>query len=100
MVLSWYLILRIYFPELFIVNYLIVLLSTPIAKLAYILCFVIFLYHFLNAIRHLSWNAGRNLEITSVSKSAILRHDDMPSRGTENTDTMMNRQNSNFNGTR
>ncbi|MDG7053287.1 MAG: succinate dehydrogenase, cytochrome b556 subunit [Wolbachia endosymbiont of Alcedoecus sp.] len=72
MVLSWYFILHVYFPELFIVKHLNVLLSTPIAKLAYVLCLVSFLYHFLNGIRHLLWDAGFNLEITSVSKSAML----------------------------
>lgn len=54
------------------VKYLNVLLSTSIAKLAYVLCLVSFLYHFLNGIRHLLWDAGLNLEITDVSKSAML----------------------------
>ncbi|MDM8334790.1 succinate dehydrogenase, cytochrome b556 subunit [Wolbachia pipientis] len=72
MVLSWYFILHIYFPGLFIVKYLNVLLSTPIAKVAYILYLVSFLYHFLNGIRYLLWDVGLNLEITGVSKSAIL----------------------------
>ncbi|NSM56389.1 succinate dehydrogenase, cytochrome b556 subunit [Wolbachia endosymbiont of Atemnus politus] len=72
MVLSWHFILYVYFPELFIVKYLNVLLFTPTAKLAYILCFVSFLYHFFNGIRHLLWDAGLNLEITGVSKSAML----------------------------
>ncbi|MGL9718966.1 MAG: succinate dehydrogenase, cytochrome b556 subunit [Wolbachia sp.] len=72
MVLSWHFILYVYFPELFIVKYLNVLLSTPIAKLACILCFISFSYHFLNGIRHLLWDAGLNLEITGVSKSAVL----------------------------
>ncbi|WCR58173.1 succinate dehydrogenase, cytochrome b556 subunit [Wolbachia endosymbiont of Ctenocephalides felis wCfeJ] len=71
-VFSWYFILHVYFPRLFIVKYLSVLLFTPIAKLAYVLCLVNFLYHFLNGIRHLLWDAGLNLEITGVSKSAIL----------------------------
>ncbi|EEB56446.1 succinate dehydrogenase, cytochrome b556 subunit [Wolbachia endosymbiont of Culex quinquefasciatus JHB] len=30
------------------------------------------MYHFLNGIRHLLWDAGLNLEIASVLKSAIL----------------------------
>jgi succinate dehydrogenase / fumarate reductase cytochrome b subunit len=72
MVLSWYFILHVYSPELFMVKYLNVLLSTSIAKLAYVLCLVSFLYHFLNGIRHLLWDAGLNLEITDVSKSAML----------------------------
>ncbi|MGL9733033.1 MAG: succinate dehydrogenase, cytochrome b556 subunit [Wolbachia sp.] len=72
MLSSWYFILYVYFPELFIIRYLNVLLSTLIAKLVYILCLISFLYHFLNSIRHLLWDAGLNLEITSVSKSAIL----------------------------
>ncbi|MGL9725210.1 MAG: succinate dehydrogenase, cytochrome b556 subunit [Wolbachia sp.] len=72
MVLSWYFILHVYFPELFIVKYLNVLLSHLIAKSAYVLCFVSFLYHFLNGIRHLLWDAGLNLEIADVSKSAML----------------------------
>ncbi|WP_395462909.1 succinate dehydrogenase, cytochrome b556 subunit [Wolbachia endosymbiont of Cantharis cryptica] len=72
MVLSWYFILYVYFPELFIVKYLNALLSTPIAKLAYVLCFISFVYHFLNGIRHLLWDAGLNLEITDVSRSAML----------------------------
>nr|WP_275602418.1 hypothetical protein [Wolbachia endosymbiont of Onchocerca gibsoni] len=42
------------------------------AKLAYVLCFVGFLYHFFNGIRHLLWDVGFNLRITDVSKSAIL----------------------------
>ncbi|WP_025264187.1 succinate dehydrogenase, cytochrome b556 subunit [Wolbachia endosymbiont of Onchocerca volvulus] len=70
--LSWYFILHVYFPKLFIVKYLNVLLSTPIAKLAYVLCFIGFLYHFFNGIRHLLWDVGFNLRITDVSKSAIL----------------------------
>lgn len=72
MVLSWCFILHVYLPELVIVKYLNVLLSTPIAKLAYVLCFLSFLYHFLNGIRHLLWDAGLNLEIAAVSKSAML----------------------------
>jgi succinate dehydrogenase / fumarate reductase cytochrome b subunit len=72
MVLSWYFILHVYFSESFIVKYLNILLSTSVAKLACILCFVSFLYHFFNGIRHLLWDAGLNLEITGVSKSAIL----------------------------
>ncbi|QKX02924.1 succinate dehydrogenase, cytochrome b556 subunit [Wolbachia endosymbiont of Litomosoides sigmodontis] len=71
-VLSWYFILHIYFPALLVVEYLEVLLSTFIAKLAYVLCFMSFLYHFLNGIRHLLWDAGFNLEIADVSKSAML----------------------------
>ncbi|QKX01150.1 succinate dehydrogenase, cytochrome b556 subunit [Wolbachia endosymbiont of Dipetalonema caudispina] len=71
-VLSWYFILYVYFPELFIVRYLNVLLSAFIAKLAYILCFVSFLYHFFNGVRHLLWDMGLNLEMTGVSRSAIL----------------------------
>ncbi|KLT22260.1 succinate dehydrogenase, cytochrome b556 subunit [Wolbachia endosymbiont of Armadillidium vulgare str. wVulC] len=72
MILSWCFILYVYFPKLFIVKYLNVLLFTPIAKLAYVLYFISFLYHFLNGIRHLLWDAGLNLEIASVSKSAML----------------------------
>ncbi|QOD38703.1 succinate dehydrogenase, cytochrome b556 subunit [Candidatus Wolbachia massiliensis] len=71
-ILSWHFILHVYFPELLIVRYVNVLLSTPVAKLAYILCLISFLYHFLNGIRHLLWDAGLNLEITGVSKSAVL----------------------------
>ncbi|OWZ25172.1 succinate dehydrogenase, cytochrome b556 subunit [Wolbachia endosymbiont of Wuchereria bancrofti] len=71
-VLSWYFTLHVYFPELFIVECLNVLLSTFIAKLACILCFISFSYHFLNGIRHLLWDAGFNLEITGVLKSAML----------------------------
>lgn len=71
-ILSWYFILYVYFPKLLIVRCLNVLLFTPIAKLAYILCFVSFIYHFLNGIRHLLWDAGLNLKIASVSKSAML----------------------------
>ncbi|OCA06415.1 succinate dehydrogenase, cytochrome b556 subunit [Wolbachia endosymbiont of Trichogramma pretiosum] len=48
------------------------MLSSPVAKLAYILCFASFMYHFLNGIRHLLWDAGLNLEIASVFKSAML----------------------------
>ncbi|WP_168464496.1 succinate dehydrogenase, cytochrome b556 subunit [Wolbachia endosymbiont of Ctenocephalides felis wCfeT] len=69
---SWHFILHVYFPKLFIVKYLNILLSTSIAKLAYIVCFMSFAYHFLNGIRHLLWDMGFNLEITDVSKSAIL----------------------------
>ncbi|QKX02187.1 succinate dehydrogenase, cytochrome b556 subunit [Wolbachia endosymbiont of Dirofilaria (Dirofilaria) immitis] len=69
---SWYFILYVYFPKLFIVRYLNILLSTSIAKLVYLLCFMGFLYHFFNGIRHLLWDAGFNLRITDVSKSAIL----------------------------
>ncbi|RDD35649.1 Succinate dehydrogenase cytochrome b556 subunit [Wolbachia endosymbiont of Cylisticus convexus] len=72
MILSWCFILHVYFPKLFIVKYLNVLLFTPIAKLAYVLYFISFLYHFLNGIRHLLWDAGLNLEIANVSKSAML----------------------------
>ncbi|WP_341808116.1 succinate dehydrogenase, cytochrome b556 subunit [Wolbachia endosymbiont (group E) of Neria commutata] len=72
MIFSWHFILHVYFPKLFIVRYLNVLLSTPVAKLAYILCFVSFTYHFLNGIRHLLWDMGLNLEINGVSRSAIL----------------------------
>ncbi|MBA8758382.1 succinate dehydrogenase, cytochrome b556 subunit [Wolbachia pipientis] len=72
MILSWYFILHVYFPELLIVRYLNALLFTPVAKLAYVLCFISFVYHFLNGIRHLLWDAGLNLEITGVSRSAIL----------------------------
>lgn len=72
MILSWYFILHVYFPELLIVRYLNALLFTPVAKLAYVLYFVSFVYHFLNGIRHLLWDVGLNLEITGVSRSAIL----------------------------
>ncbi|WP_353270219.1 succinate dehydrogenase, cytochrome b556 subunit [Wolbachia endosymbiont (group A) of Myopa testacea] len=72
MILSWYFILHVYFPELLIVRYLNALLFTPFAKLAYVLCFISFVYHFLNGIRHLLWDVGLNLEITGVSRSAIL----------------------------
>ncbi|MCA7009899.1 succinate dehydrogenase, cytochrome b556 subunit [Wolbachia endosymbiont of Tribolium confusum] len=71
-ILSWYFILYVYSPKLIIVRCLNVLLFTPVAKLAYILCFVSFMYHFLNGIRHLLWDAGLNLEIASVLKSAML----------------------------
>lgn len=71
-ILSWYFILYVYSPKLIIVRCLNELLFTPVAKLAYILCFVSFMYHFLNGIRHLLWDAGLNLEIASVLKSAIL----------------------------
>lgn len=71
-ILSWYFILYVYFPKLVVVRCLNVLLFTPLAKLAYILCFISFMYHFLNGIRHLLWDAGLNLEIASVSKSAML----------------------------
>ncbi|NUY39713.1 succinate dehydrogenase, cytochrome b556 subunit [Wolbachia endosymbiont of Litomosoides brasiliensis] len=71
-VLSWYFILHVYFPGLLMVEYLDVLLSTSIAKLAYVLCFISFSYHFLNGIRHLLWDAGFNLGVTGVSKSAML----------------------------
>ncbi|WP_341812374.1 succinate dehydrogenase, cytochrome b556 subunit [Wolbachia endosymbiont (group A) of Conops quadrifasciatus] len=72
MILSWYFILHVYFPELLIVRYLNALLFTHVAKLAYVLCFISFVYHFLNGIRHLLWDVGLNLEITGVSRSAIL----------------------------
>ncbi len=72
MILSWYFILHVYFPELLIVRYLNALLFPPVAKLAYVLCFISFVYHFLNGIRHLLWDVGLNLEITGVSRSAIL----------------------------
>ncbi|MBA8756527.1 succinate dehydrogenase, cytochrome b556 subunit [Wolbachia pipientis] len=72
MILSWYFILHVYFPELLIVRYLNALLFTPVAKLACVLCFISFVYHFLNGIRHLLWDVGLNLEITGVSRSAIL----------------------------
>ncbi|MFP3015994.1 MAG: succinate dehydrogenase, cytochrome b556 subunit [Wolbachia sp.] len=72
MILSWYFILHVYFPELLIVRYLNALLFTSVAKLAYVLCFISFVYHFLNGIRHLLWDVGLNLEITGVSRSAIL----------------------------
>lgn len=72
MILSWYFVLHVYFPELLIVRYLNALLFTSVAKLAYILCFISFSYHFLNGIRHLLWDMGLNLEINGVSKSAIL----------------------------
>lgn len=71
-ILSWYFILYVYSPKLVVVRCLNVLLFTPLAKLAYILCFISFMYHFLNGIRHLLWDAGLNLEIASVSKSAML----------------------------
>lgn len=72
MIFSWHFILHVYFPELFIVVYLNALLSTSVAKLAYVLCFIGFTYHFLNGIRHLLWDMGLNLEINGVSRSAIL----------------------------
>lgn len=72
MILSWYFILHVYFPELLIVRYLNALLFTSVAKLAYVLCFISFVYHFLNGIRHLLWDVGLNLEITGVSRGAIL----------------------------
>lgn len=71
-IFSWYFILYVYSPKLVVVRCLNVLLFTPLAKLAYILCFISFMYHFLNGIRHLLWDAGLNLEIASVSKSAML----------------------------
>ncbi|WP_343288620.1 succinate dehydrogenase, cytochrome b556 subunit [Wolbachia endosymbiont of Encarsia formosa] len=71
-ILSWYFILYVYSPKLVVVRCLNVLLFTPLAKLAYILCFISFMHHFLNGIRHLLWDAGLNLEIASVSKSAML----------------------------
>ncbi len=71
-ILSWYFILYVYSPKLIIVRCSNALLFTPVAKLAYILCFVSFVYHFLNGIRHLLWDAGLNLEIASVFKSAML----------------------------
>ncbi|MGL9757743.1 MAG: succinate dehydrogenase, cytochrome b556 subunit [Wolbachia sp.] len=71
-ILSWYFILYVYSPKLIIVKCLNALLLTPVAKLVYILCFVSFMYHFLNGIRHLLWDAGLNLEIASVLKSAML----------------------------
>lgn len=69
---SWYFILHVHFPELFIVDYLNVLFSSIVAKLIYILCFITFSYHFFNGIRHLLWDIGINLEITSVTISAIV----------------------------
>jgi succinate dehydrogenase / fumarate reductase cytochrome b subunit len=71
-ILSWHFILHVYFPESFVVNCLDVLLATSIAKLAFIFCFISFSYHFFNGIRHLLWDIGLNLEITSVSRSAML----------------------------
>lgn len=71
-ILSWYFILYVYSPKLVVVRCLNVLFFTPLAKLAYILCFISFMYHFLNGIRHLLWDAGLNLEIASVSKSSML----------------------------
>ncbi|MFL3876865.1 succinate dehydrogenase, cytochrome b556 subunit [Wolbachia endosymbiont of Trichogramma kaykai] len=71
-ILSWYFILYVYSPKLIIVRCLNALFFTPVAKLAYILCFASFMYHSLNGIRHLLWDAGLNLEIAGVSKSAML----------------------------
>ncbi|MDG7056389.1 MAG: succinate dehydrogenase, cytochrome b556 subunit [Wolbachia endosymbiont of Meromenopon meropis] len=71
-VFSWYFVLRFYFPGSFIVRCLDILLSGFIAKLIYIICFISFLYHVLNGVRHLLWDAGFNLEITSASKSAVI----------------------------
>ncbi|WFW29640.1 MAG: succinate dehydrogenase, cytochrome b556 subunit [Wolbachia endosymbiont of Menacanthus eurysternus] len=74
MMLSWYFILHVYFPKLFIIKYLDILLSSnsAVIKFIYVLCISCFLYHFLNGIRYLLWCAGLNLEITKISKSAIL----------------------------
>lgn len=69
---SWYFILYVHFPRLFIVDYFNVLFSSIVAKLIYILSFVTFSYHFFNGIRHLFWDIGINLEITSVTTSAIV----------------------------
>lgn len=72
MAFSWYFILYVHFPELSLVSYLNALFSSVVAKLVYMLCFLSFAYHLLNGIRHLLWDMGMNLEITSVSASALV----------------------------
>ncbi|MDD9331697.1 MAG: succinate dehydrogenase, cytochrome b556 subunit [Wolbachia sp.] len=71
-IFSWYFTLYVHFPELFIVRYLGVLLSSSVVKLVYIICFIGFAYHFLNGVRHLAWDMGMNLEVKGVSISAII----------------------------
>lgn len=70
--LSWCFILHVYFPELFILKCLNILLSSAVIKLLYIFCFVVFAYHFFNGIRHLLWDMGANLGIIGVSVSALV----------------------------
>jgi succinate dehydrogenase / fumarate reductase, cytochrome b subunit len=48
------------------------LLSTPIAKLVYVLLIAAFCYHLVAGLRHLVWDTGRYLERAQSQKSAWL----------------------------
>ena len=69
---SWLFILYVYFPHSLIVKYLSIFLLSIFAKLLYLVCFVSFMYHLYNGIRHLLWDIGINLEIRSILISAVI----------------------------
>jgi succinate dehydrogenase / fumarate reductase, cytochrome b subunit len=48
------------------------LLSTPLAKLVYVLLIAAFCYHLVAGLRHLVWDTGRYLERAQSQKSAWL----------------------------
>lgn len=71
-VFSWLFILYVYFPHSLIVKYLSIFLLSTFAKFLYFVCFISFMYHLYNGIRHLLWDIGINLEIHSILVSAII----------------------------
>jgi len=48
------------------------LLSSPLAKLVYVLLIIAFCYHLVAGIRHLVWDTGRGLERAQSQRSAWL----------------------------
>ncbi|MBV0899338.1 MAG: succinate dehydrogenase, cytochrome b556 subunit [Wolbachia endosymbiont of Fragariocoptes setiger] len=71
-VFSWLFTLYVYFPHSLIVKYLSIFLLSTFAKFLYFVCFISFMYHLYNGIRHLLWDIGINLEIHSILVSAII----------------------------